>query len=105
MLTPRFQQVAPNLPGFINSINPKINAGVGSRPYTFAWLLGFAITALIFVSLSTVFPPRETMISRAVLPDEVYEAEDNSAEAIDGEELKDDVEARRMGLSKKMSEL
>jgi len=67
--------VAPNLPGFIHSINPSINVGVGSRPYTFAWLLGFVITSLIYVVLSMVWPPTESMIPRAVLPDEVYEGE------------------------------
>ncbi|KAF2245825.1 uracil permease [Trematosphaeria pertusa] len=65
--------VAPNLPGFINSINPKIEVGVGARPYYFGWLLGFVATSLVYVGLSTVFPPRESMIERAVLPDEVYE--------------------------------
>lgn len=67
--------VAPNLPGFINSINPSISVGVGSRPYTFAWLLGFAITSLIYVVLSMIWPPTESMIPRAILPDEVYEGE------------------------------
>lgn len=61
------------MPGFVHSVNPHIAAGVGVRPYTFAWLLGFAITSLVYVSLSMVFSPRETMIERAILPDEVYE--------------------------------
>jgi len=65
--------VAPNMPGFINSINPSIKVGVGSRPYTFGWLLGFVATSLVYVGLSTLFPAKETMIARAVLPDEVYD--------------------------------
>ncbi|KAI8933323.1 hypothetical protein NX059_009947 [Plenodomus lindquistii] len=66
--------VAPNLPGFIQSINPSIDAGVGARPYSFGWLLGFTATSLVYMLLSIVVsPPRETLIDRAVLPDEVYD--------------------------------
>ncbi|EAT81538.2 hypothetical protein SNOG_11039 [Parastagonospora nodorum SN15] len=46
--------VVPNLPGFINSINPGIDVGVGSRPYTFGWLLGFVATSLVYVVLENV---------------------------------------------------
>lgn len=88
--------VAPNMPGFINSVNPKIKVGVGSRPYTFAWLLGFTITSLIYVLASTIFPPTESMIDRAILPDEVYDGELESVtiegKAVDGE--REDVERR-----------
>lgn len=84
--------VAPNLPGFINSINPAINPGVGIRPYTFAWILGFTITSLIYVLLSTIFKPRETMIPRAILPDEVYDGEVGESVTIEGKSLGDDVE-------------
>ncbi|KAF2646776.1 uracil permease [Massarina eburnea CBS 473.64] len=65
--------VAPNMPGFIHSINPNIEVGVGARPYYFGWLLGFTSTSIVYVGLSMVFVPRETMIERAVLPDEVYD--------------------------------
>lgn len=65
--------VIPNLPGFINSINPSIKVGVGARPYSFGWLLGFVGTSIVFVGLEKIFPPRETLIERAVLPDEIYE--------------------------------
>jgi NCS1 nucleoside transporter family len=66
--------VAPNLPGFINSINPNIEVGVGVHPYQFGWLLGFVGTSIVYVGLGMLFPPRETMIERSVLPDEVYDA-------------------------------
>lgn len=89
--------VAPNLPGFINSINSSVNVGVGKRPYTFAWILGFFITSLIYVVLSTVFPPTETMISRAVLPDEVYEGEEGASMTIEGKAVDDDVEREATG--------
>lgn len=75
--------VAPNLPGFINSITPSIDPGVGKRPYTFAWILGFVITSLVYVVLSTIWPPRETLIERAVLPDEVYDAEVEVLEGVE----------------------
>ncbi|ORX97439.1 uracil permease [Clohesyomyces aquaticus] len=65
--------VAPNLPGFINSINPGIGVGVGVHPYQFGWLLGFVGTAGVYWGLSKGFPARETMVERAVLPDMVYE--------------------------------
>lgn len=65
--------VAPNMPGFIHSINTSIDVGVGDKPYTFGWLLGFVGTSIVYVGLCTMFPPRATMIERAVLPDEVYD--------------------------------
>ncbi|KAH7413953.1 uracil permease [Phaeosphaeria sp. MPI-PUGE-AT-0046c] len=66
--------VAPNLPGFINSINPAIDVGVGARPYTFGWLLGFVATSLVYLILELwVSPPTETFIEKAVLPDEIYD--------------------------------
>ena len=44
-----------------------------------------------------MFPPRETMICRAVLPDEVYQSEEHSAETIEGKGLDDEVEVRNVG--------
>ena len=90
--------VAPNLPGFINSINTAVSVGVGKRPYTFAWILGFVITSLIYVVLSLVFPPTETMITRAILPDEVYEGEEGAM--IEGKAIEDDVEREATGKGK-----
>ncbi|KAL5409395.1 hypothetical protein PMIN03_005954 [Paraphaeosphaeria minitans] len=65
--------VIPNMPGFINSINPNIDVGVGSRPYTFGWLLGFVGTSIVYVGLSKAWAPRETLIERSVGPDEIYD--------------------------------
>lgn len=67
--------VAPNLPGFIKSINSHINVGVGVHPYQFGWLLGFTATSLVYVVLEKIFPPHETFIERAILPDEIYDAQ------------------------------
>ena len=65
--------VAPNMPGFINSINSSINVGVGVHPYQFGWLLGFVGTSIVYVALENIFVPHDTMIKKAVLPDEVYD--------------------------------
>ncbi|KAK5012516.1 hypothetical protein LTR60_004222 [Cryomyces antarcticus] len=65
--------VAPNLPGFINSINADIKVGVGVHPYQFGWLLGFTATSLVYLAVSYAFPARETHIERAISPDEVYD--------------------------------
>lgn len=75
--------VTPNLPGFVNSINPKVEVGVGVHPYQFGWLLGFTGTSLVYIVLEKLFPPRETFVDRAVLPDEVYDAHGYSG-AIEG---------------------
>lgn len=66
--------VAPNMPGFIQSINANIDAGVGARPYSFGWLLGFTATTIVYIVVSKLAPPTETLIEKAVLPDEVYDA-------------------------------
>jgi cytosine/uracil/thiamine/allantoin permease len=65
--------VAPNLPGFINGINPNVNVGVGVHPYQFGWLLGFVGTSIVYVALEMIFPPKETFIEKSVLPDEIYD--------------------------------
>ncbi|KAF2754844.1 NCS1 allantoate transporter [Pseudovirgaria hyperparasitica] len=78
--------IAPNMPGFINSINSDIEVGVGVHPYQFGWLLGFVATSLVYVGLETVFPPRDTFIEKAVLPDELYERSGYGADAEGSEE-------------------
>ena len=77
--------VAPNMPGFINSINPSVQAGVGSHPYQFGWLLGFSSTAVLYTALSLIFPAKETFIERAILPDEIYESNEHyGVEVVEG---------------------
>ncbi|KAH7066027.1 uracil permease [Paraphoma chrysanthemicola] len=76
--------VVPSLPGFIQSINTSIDVGVGARPYTFGWLLGFVATALIYVVLELwVAPPTETFIQKAILPDEIYDEHSAVHEGVD----------------------
>ena len=65
--------VAPSLPGLINSVNVDVDPGVGVHPYQFGWLLGFVATTIVYVPLSLIWPPKETFVDRAVLPDDVYE--------------------------------
>lgn len=86
--------VAPNLPGLINAVNPKIDVGTGVHPYQFGWLLGFFATAGVYLGLSYWFPAQETQIERAVLPDEIYE---ESGAVVDGVEtdVSDQVQVAR----------
>ncbi|KZV80091.1 uracil transporter FurD [Exidia glandulosa HHB12029] len=78
--------VAPSLPGFINSINPSIDVGVGVHPYQFGWILGFVATSIVYLALAYIWVPKESMIERAVLPDEVYEAMEDRDETGDTKE-------------------
>jgi nucleobase:cation symporter-1, NCS1 family len=73
--------LVPNLPGLINSVNPKVKVGSGARPYDFGWLLGFGATSLVYIGLSYAFPPTESLIDVAILPDEYY---DGHVEGVDG---------------------
>ncbi|KAH7024451.1 uracil permease [Microdochium trichocladiopsis] len=72
--------VAPSLPGFIHTINPAVEVGVGVHPYEFGWLLGFVGTAAVYMGLSLAFPSKPTFIERAVRPDEVFAANGSSDE-------------------------
>ncbi|KAF2203954.1 uracil transporter FurD [Delitschia confertaspora ATCC 74209] len=93
--------VAPNLPGFINGINPKVNVGVGVHPYQFGWILGFVATSLVYVGLETVFPPRETMIEKAVLPDEIYAETGYAGDEIEGLSIERQQSGEEEGRSEK----
>lgn len=88
--------VAPSLPGFINSINSNIRVGVGVHPYQFGWLLGFSSTAVVYVVLSMVFRAKETFIDRAVLPDEIYDANGYTAEIVDGVLVEDEEKGNKI---------
>lgn len=75
--------VAPNIPGLINAVNPNIDVGVGIHPFEFGWLLGFVATSIVYISLSWLFPARETQIPRPVLPDEIYDERSSVVEGLD----------------------
>ncbi|KAF2455591.1 uracil permease [Lineolata rhizophorae] len=86
--------VAPNLPGFIQSVNNNIPlSDAGKRPYQFGWLLGFTGTSIVYVGLTYLFPNRATFIERAVRPDEVF-AERVQEGEIEGVEVGFDEDAR-----------
>ena len=74
--------VAPNMPGFINGVNHNIDVGVGVHPYQFGWLLGFVGTGIVYYALETIFPPTETMIEKAVLPDQIYDEQSGYVEGV-----------------------
>lgn len=82
--------VAPNMPGFINSINKSINVGVGVHPYQFGWLLGFVGTSIVYVAVSLIWPARETEMEKALLPDEVYD--EGGYGDVDGISLEDELD-------------
>lgn len=78
--------VGPTFPGFINSIDPAVNVGYGTRLFDIAWIYGVSsrysssISLLItckFVTASTVYyvtsvliPPWETFVENLVLADD-----------------------------------
>jgi NCS1 family nucleobase:cation symporter-1 len=78
--------VIPSLPGLINSVNARIDVGVGEHPYQFGWLLGFVATTIVYLLLSWIFPALESRIDRAVLPDEVYEERDTVVEGLEADD-------------------
>ncbi|KAH7320652.1 uracil permease [Stachybotrys elegans] len=77
--------IAPSLPGFIHGINNEIDVGEGVHPYQFGWLLGFFGGASVYTALSLVFPAKETFIATAVRPDDVFEGQRISVEAVGGD--------------------
>ncbi|KAL3471813.1 permease for cytosine/purines, uracil, thiamine, allantoin-domain-containing protein [Aspergillus californicus] len=80
--------VVPSLPGLMNSVNAEIEVGVGVHPYQFGWLLGFVGTSIVYIALSLGFPVDESLISRAVLADEVYELREGVAIEGEGEHVR-----------------
>ncbi|KAF2841375.1 NCS1 allantoate transporter [Patellaria atrata CBS 101060] len=98
--------VAPNLPGFINGVNNNIDVGVGIHPYQFGWMLGFVSTALVYTGLEKVFPPRETFIERAVLPDEIYDARGEiEGVPVENEEGMDEMFGEKKGFRSRMERI
>jgi nucleobase:cation symporter-1, NCS1 family len=79
--------VAPSLPGFINGIDNDVDVGVGVHPYQFGWLLGFVGTTIVYLTLSFVFPAKETFIDKALRPDEIFLGQDYVVEGGSSEEI------------------
>ncbi|OJD11230.1 hypothetical protein AJ78_07957 [Emergomyces pasteurianus Ep9510] len=89
--------VAPSLPGLIHSVNHNIDPGVGAHAYQIGWFVGIAGTSLVYLTLSYVYPARETHIEHAVLPDEIYESQDREIDDIPAEQSGAIDEKERMG--------
>ncbi|KAI0063265.1 NCS1 nucleoside transporter family [Artomyces pyxidatus] len=64
--------VPPNLPGLINSINPKIKVGNAVFLFDIAYILGFTLASSVFFVLSRLFPAAETMLDHEILEDDVF---------------------------------
>ncbi|GAC74382.1 uridine permease [Moesziomyces antarcticus T-34] len=62
----------PNLPGFINAINPAVNLDVPI--YRFNWYFGITVAALTYgVLCKYIWPlPQGSILDEAVYPDEAY---------------------------------
>ena len=65
------QRVVPNLPGFIQTINPSIKVESGIFIFDFAWLLGFTLSFILYVSINLLWPASETFVPNAILPDDI----------------------------------
>jgi nucleobase:cation symporter-1, NCS1 family len=81
--------VSLTLPGLVNSINPKIHVGVGTRLFDIAYLLEVSIyyrfshgprlalnlpdliqitlASVVYYTLSKLFPANDTMLDHAIL--------------------------------------
>ncbi|KAG9103519.1 hypothetical protein FRC06_010201 [Ceratobasidium sp. 370] len=76
--------VPPNLPGLINSINPKVSVGAGAQHlYSIAWLLGFSLAGVTYFTASKLFPPTETMLDEHISGDDRLNGHDYSDHATD----------------------
>ncbi|KAG8745947.1 hypothetical protein FRC12_014407 [Ceratobasidium sp. 428] len=82
--------VPPNLPGLINSINPKISVGAGAQHlYSIAWLLGFSLAGVTYFIASKLFPPTETMLDEHVSGDDRLDARYDNRDQVTDEKSSD----------------
>lgn len=65
-------RVTPNLPGFIQTINPNINVDAGIRLFDVAWLLGFSLSFASYAFICLFWPAPDIKVAIPVLPDDVY---------------------------------
>ncbi|KNZ71862.1 hypothetical protein J132_05687 [Termitomyces sp. J132] len=78
--------VLPTMPGLIGNINPRINVGRALHLFDIAWLYGFFSALIIFWSLSTFWPAKETFVDRLILVDQRTSSSD-----LNGDEEKREV--------------
>ncbi|KAI0297023.1 NCS1 nucleoside transporter family [Multifurca ochricompacta] len=87
--------VPPTLPGLINSINTKIQVGVGTRLFDIAYILGFTLASIVHFTLSELFPARETMLDHAILDQETL-PDDRSSSRSDDKKDHDQVDVMKV---------
>lgn len=68
--------IAPNLPGMINNINPRIYVGNATFMFTIAWLFGFFTASGVYWILATLYPAAETFLPAPVLGEELFDKEE-----------------------------
>ncbi|KAH9948616.1 cytosine-purine permease [Amylocystis lapponica] len=78
--------VPPNMPGLINSINPKIYVGNATHLFDFAWIFGFTVASTVYYVASTLFPAKETYIDEAIVDEAPSDlSEDDEKKSIQDE--------------------
>ena len=97
--------VALTLPGLVNSINPKIHVGVGTRLFDIAYLLEvsihyrfshepglalnppdplqFTLASVVYYTLSKLFPANDTMLDHVILENDAL-SDDRSYSGSEG---------------------
>jgi NCS1 family nucleobase:cation symporter-1 len=98
------------LPGLVNSINPNIHVGVGTRLFDIAYMLGvsatfifrrhemalnltrkFTLASTIYFTLSKLFPANDTILDHAIIGDGDVTLSDNMSFS-NGDSKKDDTQ-------------
>ena len=68
--------VLPNLPGLAYSINAKTSISSGAKHlYTFDWLYGFVSSIIIYVTMSYIFPKKDSLSSTTIFGYDPEESE------------------------------
>lgn len=85
--------VAPNLPGLAHDVNPGLHIGGAVYIYYLNYLVGFGLAAVVYVSLSIVFPARESLV-----PCTIHAYGDSATSGLDAEglESQDEKEASKV---------
>ncbi|GAA5847046.1 hypothetical protein JCM9279_002667 [Rhodotorula babjevae] len=65
--------IPPNLPGMINALNSSIEIGNAKYIYCMADIFGILVAGGVHVGLSKLFPDRDSLITEAVLAEDVLE--------------------------------
>ncbi|GAA5972576.1 hypothetical protein JCM11641_001905 [Rhodosporidiobolus odoratus] len=98
--------IPPNLPGMIKALNSDVDIGNAKYIYCMADIFGMIVAAGTHIGLSKLFPDRTTLISEAVLADDVFAGRvpgyekyaRHNAESRESKEKLDDVDNDILGL-------